>query len=84
MAACWASQYAITTRLIDQKSERTKAGHADGINSRTMEIFDSFGIAELVLRQAVGNMDAAYWVCGSLTDVFYMVNKLYSFPIGCR
>ncbi|KAK6826771.1 hypothetical protein RU639_004573 [Aspergillus parasiticus] len=61
MAACWASQYAITTRLIDQKSERTAAGHADGINSRTMEILDSFGVADTVLRQAAGNMDAAYW-----------------------
>lgn len=64
MAACWASQYAITTRLIDLKSERTAAGHADGINSRTMEILDSFGLADTVLRQAAGNMDAAYWVCG--------------------
>ncbi|KAE8140144.1 FAD binding domain-containing protein [Aspergillus pseudotamarii] len=61
MAACWASQYAMTTRLIDQKSERTKAGHADGINSRTMEILDSFGVADVVMRQAVGNMDASYW-----------------------
>ncbi|KAE8366576.1 FAD binding domain-containing protein [Aspergillus caelatus] len=61
MAACWASQYAMTTRLIDQKSERTKAGHADGINSRTMEILDSFGVADIVMRQAVGNMDASYW-----------------------
>ncbi|KAF7620889.1 2-polyprenyl-6-methoxyphenol hydroxylase [Aspergillus flavus] len=61
MAACWASQYAITTQLIDLKSERTAAGHADGINSRTMEILDSFGLADTVLRQAAGNMDAAYW-----------------------
>ncbi|KAB8217751.1 FAD binding domain-containing protein [Aspergillus novoparasiticus] len=61
MAACWASQYAIKTRLIDQKSERTAAGHADGINSRTMEILDSFGVADTVLHQAAGNMDAAYW-----------------------
>ncbi|KAE8390084.1 FAD binding domain-containing protein [Aspergillus alliaceus] len=61
MAACWASQYPIKTRIIDKKSERTRAGHADGINSRTMEIFDSFGIADLIMRQAVRIVEASYW-----------------------
>ncbi|KAF7595400.1 hypothetical protein BBP40_006395 [Aspergillus hancockii] len=61
MAACWASQYPIKTRIIDKKSGRTPTGHADGINSRTMEILDSFGVADFILRQAVCNMESSYW-----------------------
>ncbi|KAL3466999.1 FAD binding domain-containing protein [Aspergillus heterothallicus] len=61
MAACWASQYGMSTRIIDQKSERTATGHADGLQSRTLEIFDSFGIADPILRQGVHEVEMSYW-----------------------
>lgn len=81
MAACWASQYAITTRLIDLKSERTAAGHADGINSRTMEILDSFGLADTVLRQAAG-----IWMrhIGYVIIACFLRGTFYSFTIGTQ
>ncbi|KAL2842556.1 FAD binding domain-containing protein [Aspergillus pseudoustus] len=62
MAACWASQFVgMSTRIIDQKAERTATGHADGIHSRTLEIFDSFGIVDPVMRRGVHEVEMSYW-----------------------
>lgn len=62
MAACWAAQYNMSTRIIDQKKGRTQAGHADGLHSRTLEILDSFGIIDPILKQGVSDVDECYWV----------------------
>lgn len=61
MAACWASQYNMITRIIDQKPGRTRTGHADGLHSRTLEITDSFGLVDHILRQAVVESEMCYW-----------------------
>ena len=62
MAACWASQYSMSTRIIDQKEDRTKTGHADGIQSRTLEILESFGIVDPILKNGVPDVDMSHWV----------------------
>ena len=62
MAACWAAQYNMSTRIIDQKADRTQTGHADGLHSRTLEILDSFGIVDKILKQGVSGFDECYWV----------------------
>ncbi|BCS14717.1 hypothetical protein ALUC_61273A [Aspergillus luchuensis] len=52
MAACWASQYTnMTTRIIDKYPSRTATGHADGIQSRTLEILESFGVVDPIIRK---------------------------------
>lgn len=62
-AACWAAQYNnMSTRIIEQKAARTQTGHADGLQCRTLEIFDSFGIVDSILRQGVLGFDECYWV----------------------
>ena len=63
MAACWAAQYDMSTRIIDEKSGRTRTGHADGIHSRTLEILESFGVVDPILRQGVHDVEMCYWVC---------------------
>lgn len=67
-AACWATQYPVSTLIIDQKSCRTQAGHADGLQSRTLEILDSFGIAGPILENEVNIVEACYWVSPSDTN----------------
>ncbi|EAW12083.1 putative FAD monooxygenase [Aspergillus clavatus NRRL 1] len=61
MAASWASHYSMTTRIIDQKRGRTPTGHADGIQHRTMEILNSFGIVDPILRHGVHDVEMCYW-----------------------
>ena len=61
-AACWAAQYKMSTRIIDQKEGRTETGHADGIQSRSLEILESFGIVDSILKQGIPNVDMSHWV----------------------
>jgi phenol 2-monooxygenase len=77
MAACWAAQYSMATRIIDEKATRTQTGHADGMQSRTLEILDSFGIIDPILRQGVSDVDMGYWVCtaGPLESVWGSHNQ---------
>lgn len=69
MAACWASQYQISFRIIDRNPTRKPTGHADGIHSRTIEILDSFGIADRITKLGVPDVEMCYWVGISLSFI---------------
>lgn len=45
----------ITTRIVEAKPGRLLVGNADGLQCRTLEIFEAFGFCERVLKEA-------YWV----------------------
>lgn len=45
----------ITTRIVEAKHGRLEIGNADGLQCRTIEIFEAFGFSERVLKEA-------YWV----------------------
>lgn len=45
----------ITTRIVESKPGRLEQGQADGLQCRTIEIFEAFGFSEKVLKEA-------YWV----------------------
>lgn len=62
MAACCAARYTRSIRIIDLKESRTKTGHGDGFQSRTLEILDSFGLAQEILTQSMPDMEGSYWV----------------------
>lgn len=63
MAAAWAKQYNVSTRILDDKPDRVKTGHADGLTCRTMEIFDSFGLADIVVSESCQDHFMRSWVC---------------------
>lgn len=62
MAAAWASRYGISTRIIDRNSSRVQTGHADGLQARTLEIFDSFGFADRPVKEGYHVLEIASWV----------------------
>ncbi|CAG7933358.1 unnamed protein product [Penicillium olsonii] len=61
MAATWLAQTGVNTVLIDQKSCRTQVGHADGIESRTMEIMDCFGLGDSLWKRANLTIELCLW-----------------------
>jgi phenol 2-monooxygenase (NADPH) len=63
MAAAWASQYQMSTRIIDQNSERTSKGKADGLQARTLEIFQSFGVENYTWTNGFHDIEMGIWVC---------------------
>lgn len=62
MAAAWASQYNISARIIDKKNTRVTRGHADGLQCRTMEILDSFGLVDQIRKKGFHCIEICSWV----------------------
>ena len=51
----------IKTCIVEQKPERMLRGQADGIACRTMEMFNAFGFAERVLKEACWINETTLW-----------------------
>jgi phenol 2-monooxygenase len=62
---CLAAQLAnvpqIRTMLVEPKLAPMEKGQADGISVRTMEMFQAFGFAEKVMREAVWINETTFW-----------------------
>jgi phenol 2-monooxygenase (NADPH) len=66
---CLAAQLArvpqIRTMLVEPKLAPMEKGQADGISVRTMEMFQAFGFAEKVMREAVWINETTFWAPGA-------------------
>lgn len=51
----------ITTRIVEMKSGPMEKGQADGVSCRTMEMFQAFGFAEKVKREACWVNETSFW-----------------------
>ncbi|CCE00065.1 FAD-binding monooxygenase [Bradyrhizobium sp. STM 3809] len=51
----------IRTCIVEQKPGRLLLGQADGIACRTMEMFNAYGFAEKVLREACWINETTFW-----------------------
>jgi phenol 2-monooxygenase len=61
LAAQLAAFPGIKTRIVEQKPGPLMLGQADGIACRTMEMFNAFGFAERVLREAYWVNETVFW-----------------------
>ena len=61
LAAQLAAFPRIRTRIVDQKSGPLLVGQADGIACRSMEMFNAFGFAERVLKEAYWVNETVFW-----------------------
>ena len=61
LAAQMAAFPDITTRIVEQKPGRLTLGQADGVACRTMEMFEAFGFAERVLKEAYWVNETSFW-----------------------
>ena len=51
----------IRTVIVEQKPGPLQLGQADGVACRTMEMFDAFGFAERVLKEAYWVNETTFW-----------------------
>ncbi len=51
----------IRTRIVERKPGRLEMGQADGIACRSVEMFEAFGFAEKVLKEAYYVNEVAFW-----------------------
>lgn len=61
MAGMYLAEMGIPYRIIDKRGTRTLNGRADGFHIRTLEIWDSFGIAEKTIKAGVPLGQFATW-----------------------
>ncbi len=70
---CLAAQLArvpqIRTMLVEPKLTPMEKGQADGISVRSMEMFQAFGFAEKVQREAVWINETTFWAPGAHTSL---------------
>ena len=60
-AATWLARYGLTCKILDSRPGPLDVGQADGVQCRTVEVFDSFGIAEELLREAYHVLEVTFW-----------------------
>ncbi|OBT65740.1 hypothetical protein VE03_03344 [Pseudogymnoascus sp. 23342-1-I1] len=60
-AATWLAKCGLTCKIVDSRSGPMEIGQADGVQCRTVEVFDSFGIAEELLRESYHVIEVAFW-----------------------
>ncbi|MXN64399.1 3-hydroxybenzoate 4-monooxygenase [Stappia sp. GBMRC 2046] len=51
----------ITTRLIEQKDGPMEKGQADGVSCRSMEMFEAFGFADRIKKEAYWVNETTFW-----------------------
>ncbi len=61
LAAQMASFPDIKTRIVEQKSGPLMLGQADGIACRTMEMFQTFGFVDRVMREGYWVNETSFW-----------------------
>jgi phenol 2-monooxygenase len=61
LAAQLAAFPSIRTRIIEQKAGPLQLGQADGVACRSIEMFQAFGFAERVLREAYWVNETSFW-----------------------
>jgi phenol 2-monooxygenase len=60
-AATWLAIYGIPFTIIERRSGPLEIGQADGVQCRTVEIYESFGLAEELLREAYHIYEVCFW-----------------------
>lgn len=61
MAALWLAKYNIPFRILERRDGLLRTGQADGVQCRTVEIFESFGLADQLLKEAYHVLELAFW-----------------------
>jgi phenol 2-monooxygenase (NADPH) len=61
MMANWLSRLSIRTRIVDKRGTKIFNGQADGLQCRTLEIFDSFDFAHRVWRESNHMLEICLW-----------------------
>lgn len=61
MAATWMARCGVKARIIDKRGTKVFNGQADGLQCRSLEIFDSFGFADRVWKEA-NHMLEVKWI----------------------
>lgn len=60
-AALWLSKYNIRCKIFEKRDGPLQLGHADGVQCRTVEIFESFGLDSQLLNESHPIVEDVFW-----------------------
>ena len=60
-AAAWLARCGINFIILDRREGPMERGQADGVQCRTVEVFESFGVVEELLRASYHLLEIAFW-----------------------
>lgn len=60
-AAIWLARFGIDFKVLERRDGPLDIGQADGVQCRTVEIFESLGISEPLLRESYHVMEITFW-----------------------
>ncbi|KAI0891088.1 putative phenol 2-monooxygenase [Annulohypoxylon nitens] len=61
MSACWMAHCGVTTRIVDKRNSKIYCGQADGLQCRSLEIFDSMGFGDRAWKEANHMIEICMW-----------------------
>ncbi|KAI0175523.1 putative phenol 2-monooxygenase [Hypoxylon sp. FL1284] len=61
MAAAWMAHCGVTTRIVDKRNAKIFCGQADGLQCRSLEIFDSLGFGDRAWKDANHMIEICMW-----------------------
>ncbi|KAK3938331.1 phenol hydroxylase [Diplogelasinospora grovesii] len=65
MAAAWMAHCGVRARIVDKRNTKIFCGQADGLQCRSLEIFDSLGFADRAWKEANHMIEICMWNPGS-------------------
>ncbi|KAB8228781.1 putative phenol 2-monooxygenase [Aspergillus alliaceus] len=68
-AATWLARYGIRCKVLERRDGPMTMGQADGVQCRTVEIFESFGIGEELLRESYHVLEVVFWADNGSGDI---------------
>lgn len=60
-AATWLARRGVRCKILESRRGPLQLGQADGVQCRTVEIFQSFGLVEELLREAHHVLETTFW-----------------------
>lgn len=81
MAAAWMAHCGVKARIVDKRNSKIFCGQADGLQCRSLEIFDSLGFADRVWKEANHMLEVSCEFCLD-SEVLYMLTYLTDLHVG--
>ncbi len=82
LAAQLAAFPQIVTRIVEQKPSPLQKGQADGVACRSMEMFEAFGFADKVAKEAYWVNETTFWRPGSGGDGIARADRIQDVEDG--
>jgi phenol 2-monooxygenase len=60
-AATWLARSGISCKILERNTGPMELGQADGVQCRTVEVFESFGLSEELLKPAYHVLEVVFW-----------------------